>query len=216
MRKQIFSIIVIVISFFGSLVWAEDKIMLRSGDGNYGSHRSLGIEGYKDATVFVRMRTHLLREPSIHYRVGLGDWKKWCSGGVMEVQGNTAICERGVVKRLMPPPIEEDAKWFERQLKRMRPELCGWLEYSSKSNSKGGIPNFINPFKYPQCKSLKLVSKKDTVSTYHFPWSKKQTENLVLSFTSLSAKNASRITFTDSAGHSFQDNYSSQQKCQIP
>ena len=76
MQKQIFSTIVIVASFFGSLVWAEDKIMLCSGDKNYGSHSSLGIEGYKDATVFVKMRTHLLRDPSIHHRIGLGDWKK--------------------------------------------------------------------------------------------------------------------------------------------
>ena len=42
MQKQIFSTIVIVASFFGSLVWAEDKIMLCSGDKNYGSHSSLG------------------------------------------------------------------------------------------------------------------------------------------------------------------------------
>ena len=216
MQKQIFSTIVIVASFFGSLVWAEDKIMLCSGDENYGSHSSLGIEGYKDATVFVRMRTHLLREPSIHYRIGLGDWKKWCSGGVVEVQGNTAICERVVVKRLMPPPIEEDAKWFERQLKLMRPELCGWLESSSKSNAKGGIPNFINPFKYPHCKSLKLVSKKDTVSSYHFPWFNKQTENLVISFTSLTVNHSSRRVFTDRVGNSFQDSFSSNQECQIP
>ena len=68
MQKQIFSIIVIVVSFFGSLVWAEDKIMLCSGDENYGSHSSLGIEGYKDATVFVRREILSAKEPKQHYR----------------------------------------------------------------------------------------------------------------------------------------------------
>ena len=204
MQKQIFSIIVIVVSFFGSLVWAEDKIMLCSGDGNYGSHSSLGIEGYKDATVFVRMRTHLLRHPSIHYRVGLGDWKKWCSGGVMEVQGNTAICERVVVNRLMPPPIEENAKWFERQLKRMRPELCGWILIN-------------NPYRQSHCKKpIKLSFRKNTVLDYHFPWSEDKIENLVIGFTSLSVKMTGEKVISDSAGHSFQDSYSSNQKCQIP
>ena len=100
MQKQIFSTIVIVASFFGSLVWAEDKIMLCSGDEDYGSHSSLGIEGYKGASVFVRMRTHLLRDPSIHYRIGLGNWERWCSDGVMEVHvnGGVTTCHLGGVK----------------------------------------------------------------------------------------------------------------------
>ena len=122
----------------------------------------------------------------------------------MEVQGNTAICERGVVKRLMPPPIEEDAKWFERQLKRMRPELCGWILIN-------------NPYRQSHCKKpIKLSFRKNTVLDYHFPWSEDKIENLVIGFTSLSVKMTGEKVISDNAGHSFQDNYSSQQKCQVP
>ncbi|MDA9821729.1 hypothetical protein N9C56_04295 [Paracoccaceae bacterium] len=207
MQKHIFSIIVIVVSFFGSLVWAEDKIMLCSGDGNYGSHSSLGIEGYKDATVFVRMRTHLLREPSIHYRIGLGDWKKWCSGGVVEVMENTVICEFKTNKNRMPPSTEKFSTLLEKDLKRMRPELRlfykkgPWLNY--------GTPNCKEK---PQL----CIARKDTISAYHFPWIEKYEKNLVINFSSLSVKMTGKKVISDSAGNSFQDSYSSNQKCQIP
>jgi hypothetical protein len=192
MQKHIFSIIVIVVSFFGSLVWAEDKIMLCSGDENYGSHSSLGIEGYKDATVFVRMRTHLLREPSIHYRIGLGDWKKWCSGGVVEVEGNTAICE---MKKGISVNNYESNSFAWSMLGRMYP------------NEPLLAPN--KDQKYPLPPGF-------TPAQHHFPWFKKQIENLVISFTSLTINHSSRRVFTDRVGNSFQDSFSSNQECQIP
>ena len=41
-------------------------------------------------------------------------------------------------------------------------------------------------------------------------------ENLVIGFTSLSVKMTGEKVISDSAGHSFQYSYSSNQKCQIP
>ena len=51
--KYIFAITVAVISFFNSMSWADEKIMLCKGDEDYGSHASLGLEGSKGATIFV-------------------------------------------------------------------------------------------------------------------------------------------------------------------
>ena len=55
-----------------------------------------------------------------------------------------------------------------------------------------------------------------TLVNHGFPWTKKSTENLVISFTSLTVNHSSRRVFTDRVGNSFQDSYSSNQKCQIP
>ena len=197
--------------------------MLCSGDKNYGSHSSLGIEGYKDATVFVRMRTHLLREPSIHYRVGLGDWKKWCSGGVMEVQGNTAICEKEKIHI-----IKHDEYFnfggYSQIFYKLHGRKIGACTKTSQHSRQQAEENRRSrqqqksTTKLPEGWSL-LPSDNPTdeaVTSNYLPWTEKNQERLMISFSTLIIQKTVKTIFTDSAGHSCKKVNTFKQKCQIP
>ena len=98
--------LLVLIIGFASKSLAEEKLMLCSEKGASGMHPAFPqrTNGYK---VFARLTDGFFSGKKIDYRVGLGEWKRWCHNEVhgrgtkqynefaapVEFIGNTVVCK---------------------------------------------------------------------------------------------------------------------------
>ena len=98
--------LLVLIIGFASKSLAEEKLMLCSGEGVNGTHPAFP-QRTNGSKVFARLTEGFFSGKKIEYRVGLGEWKRWCHDEVysrgteqynefaapVEIIGNTVICK---------------------------------------------------------------------------------------------------------------------------